>query len=115
VEGGYKREVADLMRSAEQRLRKILRNLGALLLPLSFTVGAPGVDIHYACSLPMRMRPDYGETDSFGKLYGLDGIYVADGASLSSHTEKSHTLTIMGNADRIDRQLAREFTLKDKR
>ena len=41
---------------------------------------------------------------------GLEGVHVVDGACLPSLTEKSHTLTIMANADRIGRNLARQMT-----
>ncbi len=109
VEGEYRNEVGALMGHAEQRLRKAFRALGALLLPKSFTIGLPGSDVHYACSLPMRAHPVYGETNPFGELFGLDHVFVADGASLSSLSEKSHTLTIMANADRIGRKLAMEL------
>ena len=50
------------------------------------------------------------ETDGDGELAGLAGVYVADGACLSTQTEKSHTLTIMANADRIGRILAMQMT-----
>lgn len=109
VAGGYRNEVAGLMKFAERRLRKVFWKLGALLLPQSFTVGRPGSDIHYACSLPMRLNPIPGETNKFGELFGLNGVYIADGASLSSLSEKSHTLTIMANADRIGRRLVLEM------
>lgn len=109
VEGGYRNEVVNLMSLGEQRLRKVFWKLGALMLPKSFTVGQPGSDVHYACSLPMRTHPVRGETNAFGELFGLDGVHIADGASLSSLSEKSHTLTIMANADRIGRRLAMEL------
>lgn len=110
VAGGYRSDVAELMGFAERRLRKAFWKLGALLLPKSFTVGRPGSDIHYASSLPMRRCPELGETNASGELFGLDGVYIADGASLSSLSEKSHTLTIMANADRIGRRLALELS-----
>lgn len=110
VEGGYRNEVAGLMTFVEQRLRKVFWKLGALLLPNSFTVGQPGSDIHYAGSLPMRKNPSAGETNGFGELFGLDGVHIVDGASLSSLSEKSHTLTIMANADRIGRSLVLELS-----
>lgn len=110
VKGGYRNEVAGLMSFAEQRLRKVFWKVGALLLPKSFTVGCPGSDIHYASSLPMRAHPMPGETNGFGELFGLDGVHIADGACLSSLSEKSHTLTIMANADRIARRLVMEIT-----
>jgi hypothetical protein len=111
VAGEYRPEVAELMSFAERRLRKVFWKLGALLLPKSFTVGRAGSDIHYACSLPMRLQPVQGETNAFGELFGLDGVHIVDGASLSALSEKSHTLTIMANADRISRRLAMELTV----
>ena len=110
VSGGYHDDVSKLMLFAEQRLRKIFWKVGALLLPGSFTVGLPGSDIHYACSLPMRRNPAPGETNALGELFGLEGVHVVDGASLSSLSEKSHTLTLMANADRIGKTLARELS-----
>ncbi len=110
IEGGYQNEVSRLMSFAEQRLRKVFWKMGALLLPKSFTVGRPGSDIHYASSLPMRAYPVLGETNAFGEIFGLDGVHITDGASLSSLTEKSHTLTIMANADRIGRRLVMELS-----
>lgn len=115
VEGGYADEVPLLMGRAEKQLRKIFWKLGALLLPGSFSVGAPGSDIHYAGSIPMRETPTMGETSRDGELFGFDGVHIADGASLCTLTEKSHTLTIMANADRIGRQLALEFSEMSKR
>ena len=101
IDGGYRDEVTDLMATAEKRLRKVYWKLGAILLPMSFTVGRPGGDIHYAGTLPMRPTPVIGESDPFGELCGLADVHVIDGACLSSLSEKSHTLTIMANADRI--------------
>lgn len=75
-------------------------------MPMSFKVGKPGSDIHYAASLPMSNKPVLGQTDQFGELAGTDGIHVVDGASLSYLPAKSHTLTIMANAERIARHVA---------
>jgi choline dehydrogenase-like flavoprotein len=69
-------------------------------------MGKPGSDIHYAGTLPMRQSPGLGETDQYGEVQGLENVHVVDGASLSLLPEKSHTLTIMANADRIARTLA---------
>lgn len=106
VRGAYRSEVAPLMQEAQRRLRKVFRKMGAWLLPRSFTVGAPGSDIHYAASLPMRHEPGPGQTNAMGELAGLERVHIVDGACLSSLPEKSHTLTIMANADRIGRRLA---------
>jgi choline dehydrogenase-like flavoprotein len=94
------------MDEAAKKLSKAFWSLGAVLLPGSFTVGRPGGDIHYAGTLPMRESPSPGETSPRGEVEGLDGIFVVDGACLPTLSEKSHTLTIMANADRIGRKLA---------
>lgn len=101
ITGGHHGDVADLLKLAASRLRRAYARLGAFMLPTSFTPGPPGGDIHYAGSLPMRSQPVRGQTDADGQLHGLSGLYVVDGASLPSLSEKSHTLTIMANADRI--------------
>jgi choline dehydrogenase-like flavoprotein len=105
VSGNYLAEVPELMQEAKSRLMRSFLKLGALMLPGSFTLSKPGGDVHHACSLPMRTNPVLGQTNRNGELFGLPSIYVADGASLSSLSEKSHTLTIMANADRIGRTI----------
>ncbi|NUT88930.1 GMC family oxidoreductase [Pseudomonas corrugata] len=106
ITGDLPVEASGLMKTAEARLRRIYWKMGALLMPMSFTVAKPGADIHYAGTLPMHAQPKIGQTDSLGEIVGLPGVHVVDGACLPSLTEKSHTLTIMANADRIGRALA---------
>ncbi|MEZ5738035.1 MAG: FAD-dependent monooxygenase [Burkholderiaceae bacterium] len=105
VRGRYAEPVPALMAQAQAQLRAHFRRLGAIMLPFSFALGKPGGDLHYAGSLPMRAQPARGQTDRWGELAGYDGVHVVDGASLSALTEKSHTLTLMANADRIGRRL----------
>lgn len=109
VTGAYSDSVNALFRNAKAALRSAYLSLGALMLPRSFTVGRPGSDIHYAGTLPMRSSPSIGETDKLGQVFGLPDLHVVDGACLSGLSEKSHTLTIMANADRIAHQIANEF------
>lgn len=109
VKGAYRDDVAPTMATAHRILRAGFRKLGAILMPGSFQLGKPGSDIHYAASLPMRASPLPGETDPFGELAGMPGVHVVDGASLSTLPAKSHTLTIMANADRIGTHLARQL------
>lgn len=109
VSGRYKDKVAEQMQHARGTLSRAFRALGAHLLPGSFTIGRPGADIHYSGTLPMRTSPTYGETNSLGEVYGLDGVHVVDGSCLPTLPEKSHTLTIMANADRIGRALAASY------
>ena len=106
IRGEYRTEVEMLMKEAKRKLRKSFMRLGALLMPMSFKVGTPGSDIHYASSLPMSAKPVLGQTDQFGELVGAAGIHVVDGASLSYLPAKSHTLTIMANSERIARHVA---------
>lgn len=106
VSGTYSDSVAPLMNEARKKLSKAYWSIGALLLPGSYTVGLPGGDIHYAGTLPMRDKPVLGETSSLGEVKGNDGVYVVDGACLPALPAKSHTLTIMANADRIGRAIA---------
>jgi hypothetical protein len=110
IQGGYNNEVEKLMRKAQHELRKNFWKLGALLLPTSFKIGSPGSDIHYAASLPMKANPSLGQTNEYGELVGGRGIHAIDGASLSFLPAKSHTLTIMANADRISKWIANELT-----
>lgn len=109
VSGVYKDDVTPLMQETKTRLRKSFMTLGAWMLPGSFTLSQPGGDLHHACSLPMRVNPSLGETNREGELFGLSDVHVADGASLSALSEKSHTLTIMANADRIGRALVKKL------
>jgi choline dehydrogenase-like flavoprotein len=108
ISGKYDDKVMPLMDETAKKLRKAYWNMGAILLPGSFTVGRPGGDIHYAGTLPMRKSAAIGETSALGEVKGMEGVYVVDGACLPVLPEKSHTLTIMANADRIGRQLAVE-------
>ncbi len=106
VSGTYSDSVAPLMNEAKKKLSKAYWSIGALLLPSSYTVGLPGGDIHYSGTLPMRETPLLGETTSMGEVKGMDGVHVVDGGCLPLLSAKSHTLTIMANADRIGRAIA---------
>ena len=113
VSGGVDKSVSSLMGKLENVLRKNYWKMGAVLLPGSFSLGSPGGDIHYSSTLPMRIRPKLGETNVNGELFGLNHVYVIDGACLTSLSEKSHTLTIMANADRIGRIVTNQ--IKDEK
>lgn len=106
ISGHAHPELPGLMKAAEAKLRRIYWRMGALLMPMSFTIGKPGADIHYAGTLPMHSTPRIGQTDHLGEVAGLPGVHIVDGACLPRLTEKSHTLTLMANADRIARSLA---------
>ncbi|MGC4062889.1 MAG: hypothetical protein QM749_19440 [Aquabacterium sp.] len=107
ISGQLHADVAQRMREAGRILKARFLKRGAWMLPGSFTLGQPGSDIHYAASFPMAANPAPGQTTPEGELFGLPGVHVVDGASLSYLPEKPHTLTIMANADRIARGLAK--------
>lgn len=106
VRGEYKQNVALLMAEVAKKLRYYYTRLGAVLLPKSFTLGKAGGDVHYAGTLPMQKTPVIGETTTDGEIASLRGVYIVDGACLPILPEKSHTLTIMANADRIAKNIA---------
>ena len=103
ISGSVDQNTTQTMRYLAKKLRNVFYSTGAFLIPGSFKVGGPGADAHYAGTLPMRENPVRGEVTANGELFSLKGLYIADGACLPSLTEKSHTLTIMANADRIGR------------
>ena len=76
------------------------RKLGAYGLPGSFKPYSPGAEVHYGCTLSLN-----GLVSKDGELVMAKGVYAIDGSSLPTLTAKSHTLTIMANADRIARLL----------
>jgi hypothetical protein len=43
--------------------------------------------------------PNIGESSQLGEIEGLKNIHIVDGACLPVLTEKSHTLSVMANAD----------------
>ena len=78
---------------------------GAWILPGSFRLARPGVDVHYGVSVPMRTSPRSHEANDAGQVSGLPGVYVVDGSALTHLPPKPHTLTIMANAYRIATRL----------
>ena len=98
-------EVISAAEAAGRRLAREMRHLGAFALPGSLTILQPGADAHYAGTLPMGGNGPAACAPT-GELKACPGLYIADGAVLSSLPAKHCTLTIMANADRIARHLA---------
>jgi choline dehydrogenase-like flavoprotein len=61
--------------------------------------------------MPMKKIPRGLEVDKFGTSSDLNRIHIVDGSVLPELSEKSHTLTIMANADRIGRYLSSTLEL----
>lgn len=106
LDGVYAENVPAIMQAVLSKINRAFFKMGGLILPGSFKVGLPGADIHYAGSLPLSENPQLGQTSALGELVGAEGVYIADGACLPILPEKSHTLTIMANAERIGKAIA---------
>jgi choline dehydrogenase-like flavoprotein len=111
--GNTNEDYEKYVKESKRTLSRVFRKLGAILLtnPISAT---PGEDNHYASTMPMKKNPSEMETDSNGLLNGKGKIYVVDGSVLSELPAKSHTFTIMANANRIGEHIAHRIeTLKE--
>jgi choline dehydrogenase-like flavoprotein len=90
--------------------RQIARSfaaLGALLIPGSFTVVGPGEGLRYAGTFPMRTNPRQGEVDRDCELYGAPGLFLVDMSVFPTIPAKHASLTLMANADRVGRRIAK--------
>ena len=68
-----------------------------------------GEDSHYASTLPMKSNPGKLESDLNGTLFGFRNIHCVDGSVITELPAKSHTFTVMANADRISRYLVKKL------
>jgi choline dehydrogenase-like flavoprotein len=102
VNGGLSPDFRPAVRAASAGLARGLRRAGAWLLPGSVSAYRPGAEVHYGAILPMGTV-----TSPLGELAGDSRIHVVDGSVLPRVPAKHHTFTLMANADRIARELAR--------
>jgi choline dehydrogenase-like flavoprotein len=86
-----------------------MRNLGAFAIPRSLTIAQAGGDAHLAGTLPMKHEDDEFTCTAAGELRRWRNVFVADGSCLSDLPAKHPTFTIMANADRIGRILAKKL------
>ena len=108
IEGGYSQSVDSYFRTAKKKVSTNFRKLRAVMLPTSFKQGKAGNGIHYSCTMPMQRDPKLGQTNVLGEPYGLKNVHLVDGSSLSAINEKSPTLLMMANADRISALIAQK-------
>ena len=106
IRGGNAPAAAHAFRTTIHRLAGALLRYGVCLVPGSVRLCGAGEDVHYAGTVPMQAAPRAGEADARGEVQGLPGVHVVDGAALTTLPAKTHTLTIMANADRIATALA---------
>lgn len=107
VRGCYRSELYPRLRQVVHILGTGFRRAGAWLLPGSLRLATPGADIHYAGTLPHSAQPELGQSDSFGAVVGLPGVYAVDASVLPALPPKAHTFTVMANAHRIAAALAK--------
>ncbi len=104
VNGGTSGGFGKAMRATIKRMAADFRRLGAYLLPLSASCLEPGAEVHYGGTLPM------GElTSRDGELLGCPGLHIADASTLLRLPAKHHTFTVMANADRIGKLIAKSM------
>lgn len=101
ISGGQKTSLENTVIETEQKIRKYFRKLGAFVVPSKIKLGAPGSDLHFASTIPMKTRPSLGECDVEGNVYGLENLIIVDASTFPTLPPKSHTLTVMANARRI--------------
>lgn len=94
--------------TVERRLIRMLRKMGYVTHASLIQRPGSGSGLHFAGTLPMRLRPERYQTDATGRLFGSARISIVDGACFSRLPAKNLTFTIMANALRIGRALANE-------
>jgi choline dehydrogenase-like flavoprotein len=107
VEGEITSEARNLFRIASRQLAREMRGLGAFAIPGSLTVAPAGGDAHLAGTLPMKNEGGEFTCTATGELRRWPRVFVADGSGLPDLPAKHPTFTIMANADRIGRNLAK--------
>ena len=87
--------------AALRALRRMLLRLGCVAPPPMTRMRPMGASVHYAGTLPMSSEGGALSCDAQGKLRGLRGVWIADGASFPTLPAKNLTFTLMANATRI--------------
>jgi len=95
--------------AVEPRLIRLFRRLGYLTAETLVQRPGMGAGLHYAGTLGMKANPGCYETDRNGRLTGTGRVYVVDGGAIPVLPAKNLTFTIMANALRVGRQLARDL------
>jgi choline dehydrogenase-like flavoprotein len=89
------------VRGALRALRRMLLRLGCVAPPPMTRWRPMGASVHYAGTLPMVRDGGPLTCDESGRLRGIDGVWIADGACFPTLPAKNLTFTLMANATRI--------------
>lgn len=91
---------ATTLRVGWKLLKQALKLRALPLLPgLQFP--SPGSGYHSGGTFPMRARPQALETDTLGRLPGMNRVHLVDSSVLTSIPATSITFSVMANAHRI--------------
>ena len=59
------------------------------------------ITVHPLGGLPMAQHPNDGVVDGFGRVHGVEGLYVGDGSVMPGPVGPNPSLTIAAFADRM--------------
>jgi choline dehydrogenase-like flavoprotein len=110
LEGRIPDETQTLILDGTKRLARAMRRLGAFAIPGSRLIPVPGTDAHLAGTLPMKEHGGDLTCTPDCELRPWHNLFVVDGSCLSSLPAKHCTFTIMANADRVGRIVAKRLT-----
>ncbi|WP_434715165.1 FAD-dependent oxidoreductase (plasmid) [Rhizobium sp. YTUHZ045] len=104
IRGGFADGFDISAEALKRTLRREWKRLGLIQLP-GASLAEPGVDAHFAGTLPMGASGPFG-TSADGELNLHPGLHIVDGSIIPHLSSKYITMTIMANADRIAHRLA---------
>ncbi|WP_064695281.1 FAD-dependent oxidoreductase [Rhizobium aegyptiacum] len=104
IRGGFAEGFDIRAEGLKKALRREWKRLGLIQLP-GASLAEPGVDAHFAGTLPMGASGPFG-TSADGELNLHPDLHIVDGSIIPDLSSKYITMTIMANADRIAHRLA---------
>lgn len=109
IEGRMPLETLHLLRLGAKRLARAMRKLHAFYIPGSFSIPLPGSDGHLAGTLPMQKDGDALSSTPDCEIRAWPNVFAVDGSCLPDLPAKHLTFTIMANADRVGRIIAKRL------
>ncbi len=97
------------LRAINARLLRAAPHLGVIPVVPMVSLSAPGKSYHYGGSFPHAKEPRQGrETDLQGRLHPWRSVHLVDASVFPTVSATTFTLTIMANAHRIARTVAKD-------
>jgi len=91
-----------------QKMRELSSVLGLKYMPNVLSLFNSPVTIHPLGGCPMADEAHAGVVDSFGRVYGYPGLYIADGSIVPTATGRNPTFTIAALCERIAEHMVQE-------